>query len=110
MASMSWFDGNVIYLEWSKTLDGMLKLDFDTVIPGHGPVSTRADVAKFRADLEVMRDRLASLIRQGKTKDDITKTLETDYGWRATGCPPAPPTAGCLQFQQADALIAELKR
>jgi hypothetical protein len=33
--------------------------------------------------------------------------LEADYGWHAKGC---PPTGGCLQFQQEDAFIAELKK
>jgi glyoxylase-like metal-dependent hydrolase (beta-lactamase superfamily II) len=98
------------FLEWTSTLDGALTLDFDTVIPGHGPVSTRDDVVKFRADLETMRNRLAGLVKQGTSKETFVKTLETDYGWRATGCPPSPPTAGCLQFQQADAMMAELKR
>jgi hypothetical protein len=56
-----------------------------------------------------MRTRVAALIQQGATKDAVVKVLESDYGWRATGCPPSPPTAGCLQFQQADALIAELR-
>ena len=98
------------FLDWSKTLDGVLKLDFDAVIPGHGPVSTKDDVVKFRADLETMRNRVAGFVKAGQTKDQIVKTLEADYGWRATGCPPSPPTAGCLQFQQADAMIAELKR
>ena len=98
------------FLDWTKTLDGVLTLDFDTVIPGHGPVSTRDDVVKFRADLETMRNRLAGLVKQGKSKNEVVKTLEDDYGWRATGCPPSPPTPGCLQFQQADAMIAELKR
>jgi glyoxylase-like metal-dependent hydrolase (beta-lactamase superfamily II) len=98
------------FLDWSKTLDGMLRLDFDTVIPGHGPVSTRADVVKFRADLETMRNRLAGLVKQGTSRDALVKTLESDYGWRATGCPPSPPTPGCLLYQQVDALIEELKR
>jgi glyoxylase-like metal-dependent hydrolase (beta-lactamase superfamily II) len=96
------------FLDWSKTMDEMLKLDFDTVIPGHGPVSTRADVAKFRADLETMRTRLVGLIKERKTKPELAKILEDDYGWRSTGCPPSPPTAGCLQYQQLDALIQEL--
>jgi hypothetical protein len=39
----------------------------------------------------------------------MVKLLESDYGWRATGCPPSPPTGGCLQYQQVDALIAELR-
>jgi cytochrome c-type biogenesis protein CcmH/NrfF len=73
-------------------------------------VSTKADLAKFTADLETMRNRLVGLVKQGKSKDEIVGTLESDYGWRAKGCPPSPPTAGCLQFQQSDALIAELKQ
>ena len=98
------------FIEWSKTLDGMLKLDFDTVIPGHGPVSTKADLVKFKSDLETMRGRLIGLIKQGSTKAQLAKMLEDDYGWRSTGCPPSPPTGGCLQYQQLDALIEELKR
>jgi glyoxylase-like metal-dependent hydrolase (beta-lactamase superfamily II) len=98
------------FLEWSKTFEGMLKLDFDTVIPGHGPVSTKVDVVKFKSDLETMRGRLAGLIKQGSSKAEIVKILEDDYGWRSTGCPQSPPTAGCLQYQQVDALIAELRK
>ena len=59
------------FLDWTTTLDGALTLDFDTVIPGHGPVSTRDDVVKFRADLETMRNRLAGLVKQGTSKDDL---------------------------------------
>jgi cyclase len=98
------------FLDWTTTLDRAMQLDFDTVVPGHGPVSTRNDVVKFRADLETMRSRLTSLIKEGKNKADILKVLETDYGWRSTGCPLTPPTAGCLQFQQSDAMMAELSR
>jgi glyoxylase-like metal-dependent hydrolase (beta-lactamase superfamily II) len=98
------------FLEWTKTLDGALTLDFDTVIPGHGPVSTKREVVAFRANLEAMRNRMAGLIRSGASKSDVVNTLEEEYAWRAKGCPPSPPTPGCLQFQQVDALIAELKR
>ncbi len=98
------------FSEWTATLDGVLALDFDAVIPGHGPVSTKKDVKAFRADIETMRTRLAGMVRQGRSQDDMVNTLETDYGWRAKGCPPSPPTPGCLQFQQADAMFAELKQ
>ena len=64
------------FFEWTKTLDGALRLDFDTVIPGHGPVSTRDEVVKFRANLEAMRNRMIRLIRTGTPKSDIVKTLE----------------------------------
>ena len=96
------------FVEWTDTLDRVLELDFDTIIPGHGPVSTRDDLVKFRTDLAVMRDSIAALIRAGASKAQVLAVFETDYGWRSTGCPPSPPTAGCLQFQQMDALIEEL--
>jgi glyoxylase-like metal-dependent hydrolase (beta-lactamase superfamily II) len=98
------------FIEWSKTLDGALKLDFDTIIPGHGPVATKPDLVRFQSALNTMRGRLATLIKQGSTKAQLAKILEDDYGWRSTGCPQSPPTAGCLQYQQLDALIAELGR
>jgi cyclase len=98
------------FIEWSKTLEGALKLDFDTVIPGHGPVATKADLVTFKSDLETMRTRLIGLITQGNTKAQLAKILEDDYGWRSTGCPQSPPTGGCLQYQQLDALMAELGR
>jgi cyclase len=97
------------FLDWTRTLDGALSLDVDTIIPGHGPVSTKADLVKFRSDLETMRNRLAGMIKEGVSKPALLKTLEDDYGWRSTGCPLTPPTPGCLQFQQIDSLITELK-
>jgi cyclase len=98
------------FLDWTGTLDGALQLDFDTIIPGHGPVANRADLVEFRNDVAAMRDRIAALIRMGATKPQVVAAFEMDYGWRATGCPPSPPTAGCLQFQQMDSLIEELSR
>ena len=96
-------------IDWARTLDGILTLDFDTIIPGHGPVSTKADLVKFRGDVDAMRTRIERMIQQGASKDQVVKVFEDDYGWRAKGCPPSPPTPGCLQFQQMDSLIAELK-
>ena len=97
------------FLEWTDTLDRTLDLDFDRVIPGHGPLANRDDVVGFRANVQTMRDRMAGMIRGGASKQEVVDTFEADYGWRATGCPPSPPTAGCLQFQQMDALIDELR-
>ena len=98
------------FMEWPKTIDGVLTIGFDTVIPGHGRVSTKNDVVTFRGNLEKMRTRLAGMVKGGASRADVVKTLEDEYAWRSTGCPPTPPTPGCLQYQQVDALIAELKR
>src|SRR5258708_25577401 len=32
--------------DWTATPDAALKLDFDTVIPGHGPLGKKADIIK----------------------------------------------------------------
>ena len=34
--------------EWTSTLDSALQLDFDAVVPGHGVVTTKAEMRKFR--------------------------------------------------------------
>ena len=97
-------------LEWTRTLERTLQLDFDTVIPGHGPAATRNDLARFNADIGAMRTRLQGIIKGGGTREQVVQTVEKEYGWRATGCPPPPQmTGGCLQYQQIDALIAELR-
>ena len=97
-------------LEWTRTLERTLQLDFDIVIPGHGPVATKADLARFNADIAAMRTRLQSMIKGGASRDAVVQVVEKEYGWRATGCPPAPQmTPGCLQYQQIDSLIAELR-
>ena len=87
-------------VEWTHVLDEILKLDFDTVIPGHGPVATRAELVKFKGDFEGMRNRVSGLLRQNKGKAEVSAALVGEYGWPAGG----------LAIAQADALIAELRR
>jgi glyoxylase-like metal-dependent hydrolase (beta-lactamase superfamily II) len=87
-------------LEWIPAMDRILALDFDTVIPGHGPVSTRADVEKWRADLITVRDRLRAMLKQGASRADLEKMLIADYRWPAGG----------LALGQLDALVAEIRQ
>ena len=96
-------------MEWTKTLDGALALDVDAVIPGHGPVATKSDLRDFRNGVAAMQTHLRDLVRSGISREDLAKRIEMEYGWRATGCPLTPPTPGCLQYQQLDALMRELR-
>ncbi len=41
--------------EWDKTLQKVLDYDFDTVIPGHGPVGKKADLVKWVQTLGKLR-------------------------------------------------------
>jgi glyoxylase-like metal-dependent hydrolase (beta-lactamase superfamily II) len=65
-------------LEWPETLTRLLALDFDTVIPGHGPILTKADVRTFRGKLETVIDRVRAEIAAGATRDDIASRVDTD--------------------------------
>jgi glyoxylase-like metal-dependent hydrolase (beta-lactamase superfamily II) len=52
--------------EWDKTLEKVLQqYDFDTVIPGHGPVMKKADMAKFVKTLPAIRDRVKAACAGG---------------------------------------------
>jgi cyclase len=68
--------------EWVATLDNILKLDFDTAIPGHGPMLTKAQVKVFRDKMQTLNERMTALIKGGGRKPDIATKLKTDdLGW-----------------------------
>ena len=88
-------------IEWTKTLDKVLQSDwdFDTVIPGHGPVWKKEDLLKYRQRFEAMRDRVSSLTRSGKTKEDVSQMLTSEFGWAAASV-----------ARWVEPIMAELKR
>lgn len=54
------------------------------IVPGHGVVSTRADVKAFRDLALEVRDRVSKLIREGKTLDQVVAarpTADLDAKW-----------------------------
>ena len=58
--------------------------DSTKIVPGVGPVSTRADFVKYRAMLVTVRDRIAALVKQGKTLEEVIAakpTAEFDATW-----------------------------
>ncbi len=54
------------------------------VIPGHGPLSSAAELRSFRDMLVTVRDRIQTLIDDGKTKDEVLAakpTADLDAKW-----------------------------
>ena len=78
------YTGGGSLIEWTKTLDGAMKLDFDTVIPGHGPVTNKAGMLTYRNNVEKLRTRAQGLIRQGKSQAEVGKVMEAEFGWAPT--------------------------
>ncbi len=77
------YPGGGSVVEWTKTLDEALKLDFDTVIPGHGPVTNKAGLMTYRDNVEKLRNRAAGLIREGKSQEEVGKVMMAEFGWGA---------------------------
>ena len=95
------YAGGGSLLEWTATLDEALKMDFETVIPGHGPVAKKADMVAYRNSIDKLKDRVTGMIRQGASKNEIAKVMSSEYGWAPSG----------LQMTRGfDGMLAELKR
>lgn len=80
------YPGGGSLVEWAKTLDAAMNgFDFDTVIPGHGAVTNKAGLKKYRDDVEKLRSRATELVRQGKSRDELAKAMQMEFGWQANG-------------------------
>jgi len=68
---------------WITTAKGIVALNADQFVPGHGNVQTKADIQKRLTDAEAKRAKIKDLVAQGKSLEDI-RTAVGD----------APPAAG----------------
>ena len=75
--------------EWIATLDRVMALDFDRVIPGHGPVTDREGVRAFQGFLRELWTLAESAARDGKSLEETLKLagLTADAGYQTIGVP-----------------------
>ena len=67
---------------WTEALHALLALEFDTAIPGDGPVLQKSDVQVFRDRFVTLRTRLMQLVRRGVAQEDVASHLQTtDLEW-----------------------------
>lgn len=67
---------------WITTVKGLLGLSADRFVPGHGDVQSRAEVQTRLIAAMEKRDKIAALVREGKSLDEVKA---------AVGDPPSPP-------------------
>jgi glyoxylase-like metal-dependent hydrolase (beta-lactamase superfamily II) len=85
-------------LGWTPVLNALLKLDFDTAVPGAGEIQTKADVQAFRMKFTTVIDRARELVKKSVPKEQLLMQIKTDdIGW-------AP------RIPQVDAFYAELSK
>jgi hypothetical protein len=58
-----------------------LKLDFDAVVPGHGVVTTKVEMRKYRDSTLALRNRIHGLIVEKKSRADIEKVMRSEFHW-----------------------------
>ena len=63
--------------EWATTLDELKKLDFDTVLPGHGDAFTdKAKIDYFQAYLRDVWTEVSRLKQQGVSAEEASKRAD----------------------------------
>lgn len=69
-------------VNWGPVLGQILKLDFDTVVPGTGTAASRADLEKFKTKIDTLVSNAKALVKRGVPKEQLMAQLETDdLGW-----------------------------
>jgi glyoxylase-like metal-dependent hydrolase (beta-lactamase superfamily II) len=70
--------------EWDATLDRVMALDFDRVIPGHGPVTDREGIRAFQRFLRELWSLAEQGAREGKSLAETQAlpglTADAGYG------------------------------
>jgi glyoxylase-like metal-dependent hydrolase (beta-lactamase superfamily II) len=76
-------DGDVA--GWVKTLDFILALDVTTIIPGHGPISGKKDIAEMKVYIQTFDQKARELAAQSKEADYIAAELKKILPYRTLG-------------------------
>lgn len=72
-------------VEWINTIDALLQIDFDTLIPGHGRLMNKEDVIAYKFRFEEMNRRMQELATRGVPLDEVLAALKLEeLGWENT--------------------------
>jgi glyoxylase-like metal-dependent hydrolase (beta-lactamase superfamily II) len=69
------FEKNGSTAGWLTSVKGMIGLDAETFVPGHGDVLTKADLQRKLAATTERRAKIAAMVKEGKTLDEIKAAL-----------------------------------
>src|SRR5579871_3477955 len=77
MESRLAYMGDAFFDEWVTTLGELKKLDFDTVLPGHGsPFHDKGLITAFQSYLTDVTSQVAALRKQGVSAEDAAKRVD----------------------------------
>src|SRR5271154_6214853 len=107
----TWWNGYFPFIDYSTggSIDGMIRAteanlarvtDKMVIIPGHGAISNKSELASYRDLLVEVREKTAALKKQGKTVDEVIAerlTARWDDQWGGGFIAPAP--FACLVYR-----------
>lgn len=77
MESRPAYMGDGLFDEWLATLEALKKLDFDTVLPGHGvPFHGKQLISDYQSYLRDLMNQVAALRKQGVSADDAARRVD----------------------------------
>jgi len=91
----TFWNGHYPFIDYSTggSIDGMIRAaeanvarvtDKTIVIPGHGPIGNKSQLTEFRDMLVTIREKVAALKKQGKSRDEVVgakPTADYDAKW-----------------------------
>ena len=77
MESQPAYMGDAFFDEWIVTLDALKKLDFDTVLPGHGvPFHGKALITAYQSYLKDLMTQVANFRKQGLSAEQTAQKVD----------------------------------
>lgn len=67
--------------DWTRTLERVLQLDFDAVIPGHSGLTDRKNMEGYKDYLTRTQEMVRAMNKQKKTRDEIQAVLKSEFDW-----------------------------
>jgi glyoxylase-like metal-dependent hydrolase (beta-lactamase superfamily II) len=64
--------------DWVEAVRRVEAIDFDILVPGHGPIGTKADASDHRAYLEDLHDAVLQAAREGKSLEEMQASITLD--------------------------------
>ena len=101
---------------WMANVKGMIGLNADTYVTGHGDMLTKADLQRKLTAVTERRNKIAAMVKEGKTLEEIKAALPDAPapGARAAAPPAAAAAAPAAARGPApgfvDAVYAELTK
>jgi glyoxylase-like metal-dependent hydrolase (beta-lactamase superfamily II) len=64
--------------DWIESLRRVEAMDFDILVPGHGPIGEKSHVGAFRGYMQALYDAVLAAARAGMSLDEMKTTIKLD--------------------------------